>query len=374
MQSKVMVPQVKRSANALQLEEVGRALLGDVVGGSSWVKPLERLLPSLGVFGGGLARVDPPNLFGLPTCGVADVVEAIAARETPPLTRQTRVDPTFQEGFVCDQMDMYRSARAKDRFCQEFLRPKGLTYQVSACVDVTADGPINFLAFRGPRSAGFDPADLATFSCLLPYLRAATMVSRSTLRLNADCAALPFESRGDPVMRVAHDGTALDCPPAALSLLTPDVHIKEGRLTAAVSWNQRKIDRGLTRALTERRPSLFTVLAEDKDSLRLLFVPIVGLALDVFHAAAALVIVLDVSRSSKVSEETLDVLARSVALTRRETDVARIIAAGRTPRDAANQLQISYETARLHLKTVFAKVGIQRQSELVALLHRLTCH
>ena len=369
-----MTPQPKRSIDVLQIEHAGRALLGDVVGGSSWVEPLERLLPGLGAFGGGLARVTPPNLFGLPTCGVAEVVEAIAARRTPPVTRLTRVDPTSQAGFVCDQMEIYRLARARDPFCQEFLRPRGLAYQASALLDLTADGPINFMLFRGPGSGGFEPADLAAFACLLPYVRAATMASRTTLRLDEGRAALPFQNRGDPVIRVAHDGTALDCPPEALHLLTPDVHVVGGRLTASSAWNRRRIDRGLTAALTERRPSLVTVSAEVNDSLRLLFIPMSGQALDVFHAAAALVIVLDVSRSPTVSEEALDLLARSAALTRRETDVARIVAAGRTPREAADRLQIGYETVRLHLKAVFGKAGVHGQSELVALIHRLSRH
>ena len=369
-----MLANPKRMIDRFELEAAGRHLLGAVVGGAHWVDPLENLMPLLGAFGGGLARVAPPTLFGLPTYGVVDIVEAIAARRTPPVTRLTRVDPTARDGFVCDQMDAYRLARARDPFCQEFLRPRGVAYQASALLDLTSDGPINFMMFRGPGSGGFEPGDLADFSCILPYVRAATMASRATLRLGADRAAAPFEGRGDPVIRVTRAGTVSDCPSEACDLLAPDVRVIGGRLTASSAWDQGRIDRALTAALSERRPSLVTLTMGLKDSLRLLFIPMLGLALDVFHATAALVVALDVSRAPRVSEASLDILARSIALTRRERDVARVIAAGRTPREAAAQLGIGYETTRLHLKAVFGKAGIHSQGELVALLHRISCH
>ncbi len=369
-----MLSYSKRRINGPQLEAAGRALLGAVVAGSSWDGPLEELMPSLGAFGGGLARVKPPNLFGLPTCGVADVVEAIAKHRTPPLTKLTRVDPAPKDGFVCDQMDAYRLARARDPFCQEFLRPRGLTYQASAFVDLTPGGAINFMLFRGPNSDGFDSAELETFSCLLPYVRAATMASRSMLRIDAERAAAPFRSRGDPAIHVAQDGTVLDGPQDALDLLNPDIRLLGGRLAASSPSDQKRIDRALTCALTGRRPALITIATELLDAVKLLFIPILGQALDVFRATAALVIVLDVSNAAKVSEEGLDLVARSAGLTRRETDVAQLIASGQTPREAAIQLQIGYETARLHLKAVFSKVGVHGQAELAALLQRLSRH
>jgi DNA-binding CsgD family transcriptional regulator len=41
------------------------------------------------------------------------------------------------------------------------------------------------------------------------------------------------------------------------------------------------------------------------------------------------------------------------------------------PREAANRLGITEDTARTTLKRVFGKTGVSRQSELAALLARL---
>jgi DNA-binding CsgD family transcriptional regulator len=62
------------------------------------------------------------------------------------------------------------------------------------------------------------------------------------------------------------------------------------------------------------------------------------------------------------------ILAKTFGLTPSEAKLACIIARGAGPEIAALELKISRETARNQLKSVFAKTGTHRQSELVALL------
>ncbi|MCI0466133.1 MAG: helix-turn-helix transcriptional regulator [Beijerinckiaceae bacterium] len=61
-------------------------------------------------------------------------------------------------------------------------------------------------------------------------------------------------------------------------------------------------------------------------------------------------------------------LAKTFGLTRSEARLACIIARGAPPNIAAQELNISRETARNQLKSIFAKTDTHRQSELVALL------
>jgi len=62
------------------------------------------------------------------------------------------------------------------------------------------------------------------------------------------------------------------------------------------------------------------------------------------------------------------ILAKTFRLTPSEAKVACVIARGAPPDIAARELKISRETARNQLKSVFAKTGTHRQSELVAVL------
>ena len=65
---------------------------------------------------------------------------------------------------------------------------------------------------------------------------------------------------------------------------------------------------------------------------------------------------------------SVGILAKTFRLTPSEAKVACVIARGAPPDIAARELKISRETARNQLKSVFAKTGTHRQSELVALL------
>jgi DNA-binding CsgD family transcriptional regulator len=62
------------------------------------------------------------------------------------------------------------------------------------------------------------------------------------------------------------------------------------------------------------------------------------------------------------------ILAKTFRLTPAEAKVASVIARGASPEIAARELNISRETARNQLKSVFAKTDTHRQSELVALI------
>lgn len=55
-------------------------------------------------------------------------------------------------------------------------------------------------------------------------------------------------------------------------------------------------------------------------------------------------------------------------LTPAERRVAVLIAAGHSPREIAAQLGISFHTVRAHLRSTYAKTGVNRQTALARLL------
>ena len=86
---------------------------------------------------------------------------------------------------------------------------------------------------------------------------------------------------------------------------------------------------------------------------------------DVFAAARAAVVISDLERRPDPPETVL----RSVfGLTVMQAKLARLIASGQSLESAGDELGISQETARTHLKVVFAKTDTHRQAELTAML------
>jgi DNA-binding CsgD family transcriptional regulator len=64
-----------------------------------------------------------------------------------------------------------------------------------------------------------------------------------------------------------------------------------------------------------------------------------------------------------------DVIASAHGLTPREREVTGLAAQGRTNKQIALALSISIFTVQDHLKSVFAKVGVQSRAELVSTLY-----
>jgi DNA-binding CsgD family transcriptional regulator len=82
----------------------------------------------------------------------------------------------------------------------------------------------------------------------------------------------------------------------------------------------------------------------------------------------ALAVVTDLDAQSQPAAARL---CHVFGLTPREADLALLIGGANGLDDAAEQLKITREHARQRLKLVFAKTGVHRQAELVALIARL---
>jgi DNA-binding CsgD family transcriptional regulator/tetratricopeptide (TPR) repeat protein len=63
--------------------------------------------------------------------------------------------------------------------------------------------------------------------------------------------------------------------------------------------------------------------------------------------------------------------ARALGLTGRERDVLRLVSAGRTNRQIAEELFISPKTASVHVSNILAKLGVSGRGEAAAVAHRL---
>ena len=85
----------------------------------------------------------------------------------------------------------------------------------------------------------------------------------------------------------------------------------------------------------------------------------------------ALVIVDDPEKAAGATEEEL---RTAYALTRSEARIARLLAEGRSLMGICEALDISPNTARTHLKRIFAKTETRRQAELLKLLLEFPSH
>ena len=84
--------------------------------------------------------------------------------------------------------------------------------------------------------------------------------------------------------------------------------------------------------------------------------------------AAAIVFITDPERPVKTSSALMTLL---FGFTEAECRLAGILITGCSLKDAAEQRQVTYETVRSQLKSIFGKTGVRRQTELIELLIRV---
>jgi DNA-binding CsgD family transcriptional regulator len=166
--------------------------------------------------------------------------------------------------------------------------------------------------------------------------------------------------------------------PAGQRLAKGSLDLANGRLCVQSSTSRHVFDDAVERMLrgnpkdmiAEPKPILVHSVALDQPLI--IYVLPVAIPNDVaghfLTSTRAIVLVIE----QKPGEPADPAVVRDLlGLTLGEARVAALIGSGMPPREAAGRLGIAEETARNVLKRVFGKVGISRQSELVALLSKL---
>lgn len=147
-----------------------------------------------------------------------------------------------------------------------------------------------------------------------------------------------------------------------------------GRLRALYANEDRELQDALRDAIAAAtagggQPQLIRGVSISRNSgkrnLGLVIQPIGRQELPVGSAAVVAVYIRDPEAAAEVEN---DLVRQLFDLTPAEAALARRLAAGLSLEDAAASLAISRNTARAHLRSIFSKSGITRQTELVRLM------
>jgi DNA-binding CsgD family transcriptional regulator/PAS domain-containing protein len=264
-------------------------------------------------------------------------------------------------------------------FYNEFLRPQGIARVMTAQLrhrDQAAPD-IHLSIFRPPGAHAFDAEDQRCLGALVPHLRRALRTHYVVAAKAAEAADYlsVIERLNAGVLLIDTRGQVLFANAAAKLILDrrDGLFLCRGRLLATTAHLSERVARAIATAIlppgpTSREPVTIPVQRPSgRRALALTVCPVRGdnsWRVD-FRHAAAIVLVGDPDARRPTSEEALTRLYR---LTPAETRLATALAAGHTLAQAAELFGIRVETARIQLKSVFAKTGVRRQAELVRLV------
>jgi DNA-binding CsgD family transcriptional regulator len=281
-----------------------------------------------------------------------------------PLARAGRIVVTDQDLFTPEEMQrlpMYNELLAAYRL-QWFA---AVTFQAGSA-------PWALSIQRTPREGPFEASEKPALIRLSQRLTEVASLSAAVGRIALSSAIDALNAVHQPAVAIDRLGTAIDVNASAEALFDDQIRIKDRRLHVCDADARRAIDTLLDRlrAVSDLEPlpcDPIIVRRRDRGPVILRLLPIPGAARTPFLGARAL---FTLTAIAPRPGPPAPLLAGAFRLTPAEARLASLIAEGRSPEDAAEELRIARATARNQLKAIFAKTATRRQSELVALLSR----
>lgn len=267
----------------------------------------------------------------------------------------------------------------KSAMYTEYLKPLDIAHLLGAEI-TTKDGiECRVRATRAVGSPAFGEADKLICRVLLPHLE-------RSLRLHARIDTLECERQlySGAVNRLllgmvhfSHEGNILEMNEEAQRILDEkDGLWRSGRglATASRSENQelqRLLNAAISGSDEDSGPSLVEAMSVNRPSGRsqlgivVRSIPFAEYSESKQRPAAA-VFLRDPDASSP--QPSQEVVRRVFGLTRMEAALAILLAEGNTLDEAAEKLNVRRNTARTHLRSIFGKTGVTRQTMLVRML------
>lgn len=285
------------------------------------------------------------------------------AARTPPLT--------FAGGLALAQ-DM-----GTLDFYHEVLRPLALTEILAVNVhrDETTLAPV--MLFRERKQPLFDESGRDAMRALAPHLNRALRVTLRLKELEARASALSETNDRALAAIVLTDpfGRVAEANSLARAILAEGdgLVIRGGVLRAARSDDNAKLIRltleaagGVAGVTFVAKSGVMQIARPScRRPLALVVSPTHNRASPFGCSHAVTIAFADPERAPEVDA---DLLARLYGFTAREATIAALLLQGRSPCEVANELALTGNTVRTHIRHVFDKSGVERLADLVRLL------
>ncbi|MBI5890714.1 MAG: helix-turn-helix transcriptional regulator [Nitrosomonadales bacterium] len=268
------------------------------------------------------------------------------------------------------------SARKKTEFYNDYLRASDSEYAMGAAVIRDGNHMVQFSALRGRSATGFDADQMNLMSLLSPHVARAVQVHRKihSITVEKEWALGALDQLRLSVILTNISGTPLFANRAAEVLLAEGYGIgtRQGKLILSNLSETARLYKLIDDAAKGVPGSTWggdmRIALPGGECLHCVVTPIpleftarwnIGLA------SGCVAVFLSKPGGLQLPPQRL---AEMYGLTPAEGRLAGRLAALRNVLQAADDLCISVHTARSQLKSIFAKTGVQSQSELLVLL------
>jgi len=274
-----------------------------------------------------------------------------------------------------DQEMCPRGVLRQSEFYNDYLVPMGAEYSAGGTIRRERDEVLTIGAIRDNAHGPFGTTERIAIEVLLPHLTRASAIAKRLEFLDASESALDNLDVG--IVFVTADGQLIHGNRAAEQIVArgDGLNLRNGRLRAVESSTDAHLRDTLREATSAivplELPLAITVSRPSSWRCYQLLVAPLRHGLSVFagmRSPQAVILIIDVEGRRRSSPR---LLSRLYGLTAREAAIASVLSSGKTLEATAEQLRMTYETARSHLRRIFDKTNTSRQTELILLLARL---
>jgi DNA-binding CsgD family transcriptional regulator len=264
----------------------------------------------------------------------------------------------------------------RTEFYHDFMRRMDAVKSLAGVVSRQENDVLNLTVLRREQSPEWTDAEGGTIKLLLPHVARALLVNQRLALLEAGEAVLDTLLMG--VSFLSESGRVVSANRAAERMVRSDdgLSLRHGTLGAVDRLADEALQRAIQQAaLPENSLDVSGPVLVPRPSMRRPYVVRIGplrRKLRPFVGTETPVVVALMTDPEEQRPLPADLLVKSFQLTAREAALAVKLAEGHTVEQAAEELQIRYETARTHLRRIFDKTNTNRQTDLVLLLARLT--
>jgi DNA-binding CsgD family transcriptional regulator len=280
------------------------------------------------------------------------------------------------DGFATD-LDLYTESELEtDPLHADLLYPHGFGWAAGTVIRAPTGDLLIYNVERRREDGPFGRAEVERLDLMRGHLARAALLTAHLAHERARAAVDALGTLGLPAAVLARRSSRLLAANALFDALVPDVVVeRRGPAGWRVGLANRASDTFLDRTLKSIRNGRVEVGAGscslpipaqgEAPPYIVHLVPVCRSAQDMFTNASCLMVVTPVTRDAVAPMEVVQGL---FDLTPAEARAARWIAGGGTIEGLAKRLGRSPDTIRSQLKGIFAKTGVSRQVELVALL------
>jgi DNA-binding CsgD family transcriptional regulator/PAS domain-containing protein len=277
-----------------------------------------------------------------------------------------------------DQEQCPRSVLERSEYYNDCLKRFGIAYSMGAVIAREGDYAPTLSSLRSPAKHPFGESEREVGRFLMPHLSRAWAVHQRLGILAAGESVLDTLPLG--IIFLAANGAAVYCNRAAEEIFRAHdgLSLQGGMLSAADRIASAQLRRAVQEAVAPRAsvgPSAVHVPRKHpRGDFKSRDYQVVAAPLRKrfrqFNGMLEPVAVALITDPEKRTPASTDVLMQAYTLTRKEAMLAAKLFEGKSLEHAAQELHITYETARTHLRRIFSKTGTSRQAELILLIAR----